>query len=294
MKNSNGARDLDLASRNARLESAYEELPPLGTASYVEYVRTAPKERLPPEVLVRAWKQLSPESPGARETLERLFGKTGDGRWEYLGALASCAWERSARNQQEYEDLFQDSLRQILDVLPSHRGKFAERAWAAFCRQQLSEVWRKKYGRRSQRKGKEADVAVEEITSRFSARDCGQREHPIPAAMQLQAIERVTRRVLSEFKDDFTRSLARAAWFENERPKQSGKGSADGRVSLTELFPEKSRDKIIRTLKYADAQLAAALLAEPLLELEPVSRRALGELAKAAPQGATRRKERRK
>jgi hypothetical protein len=84
MKNSNGARDPDLASRNARLESTYAELPPLGISSYVEYVRTAPKERLPPEVLVRAWKQLSPESPEARETLARLLGKTGDGRWEYF------------------------------------------------------------------------------------------------------------------------------------------------------------------------------------------------------------------
>jgi hypothetical protein len=294
MKNSNGARDLDLASRNARLESAYQELPPLGGAAYVEYVRTAPKERLPPEVLVRAWKQLGPESPEAMETLKRLFGETPDGRWEYLGALASCAWERSGRNRQEYEDLFQDSLAQILTVLPSHRGKFAERAWAMFCRQQLSEVWRKKYGRRSQRKPKKADVEVEEITSRFSARNLVRDQHPIPPMMQLETIERVARRVLFELKDDFTRSLARAAWFENERPKQSGKGSADGRVSLTELFPEKSRDKIIRTLKYADAQLAAALRDEPLLELGPASRRVLEELARAASQGTTRRKERRK
>ena len=68
------------------VELLFQRLPALNSAEFIEYVRTADREVVPAEVLVRAFRQLPPESDGARATLDRLCGRLGK-RWEYFDVL---------------------------------------------------------------------------------------------------------------------------------------------------------------------------------------------------------------
>jgi hypothetical protein len=87
---------------------------------------------------------------------------------------------------------------------------------------------------------------------------------------QVSAIEEIATQVLESIPGEFIRGVAREAWFKNSRPKLSGIGDSDnGEASLTSLFPGKNRFQIMRALRHANAQLAAALLADRNLDLGP-------------------------
>src|SRR6185369_17205785 len=137
------------------IEEFFLRLPPLDSEEYLWHVRTAPTTDVPAEVLARAFRQLPPETPAARATLERLFRRIGE-RWEYLEFLARLA-RRQARTQEpsnradEHRDLLQDALVRILRVLPTERGELAERAWHHFCRIAFRDAWRERYGRRGEK-----------------------------------------------------------------------------------------------------------------------------------------------
>src|SRR3954466_4642788 len=64
-------------------EDKYQALPPLDSDDYLSYLRRASREALPPEVLVRAFRQLPAGGMPAQATLGRLFRREGD-RYENL------------------------------------------------------------------------------------------------------------------------------------------------------------------------------------------------------------------
>lgn len=73
------------------LDERFQALPPLGSDEYARYLDSAPTQELPPEVLVRAFRQLPTSGIAARKTLERLFRRLPDGSWEYLGPMVIYA-----------------------------------------------------------------------------------------------------------------------------------------------------------------------------------------------------------
>src|SRR5690606_20971977 len=100
-------------ARSCPHENVFQALPPLGSVEFVHFVQTAAVTELPPEVLVRVFRQLPPTSDASRVVLERLFRKRGE-CWDYLGVLVASARRRSRRfPRDEYQDLLQDTAERI-------------------------------------------------------------------------------------------------------------------------------------------------------------------------------------
>jgi hypothetical protein len=261
--------------REANIDSAFQAFPPLDSAEYVTYIGKARTVDVPPEALVRAFRQLPPDSTAARATLERLFRKT-DKRWDYLGPLIRYIRRRSQREELgTHEDILQDALRRILETLSTSRGIYAERAWHSFCRWESREAWRERHGRRGERIPPE-ELLVErgdETTERedlFAVASEIPPWHSIIEDTQVARIEAIAHQVAEEIPDDFLRELALAAWFGGARPAVSGRRRAShGTESLTTRFKDKSRHQITRALRHLDAQLAAALLSAEDLTWTP-------------------------
>ena len=270
MNKSKGTGRSKMSTNAALCERAFGALPPLGSNEYVGHIRNVDTAVMPPEVLARAFRQLPSGCDASKATLERLFRRMPNGCWDYLGPLVAYARRRSSPN--DYEDLLQDAVKRILEILATARGEFAERAWHSFCRRELSEAWRQRWGRHGGRLLREDSIDGEYnhengdflpagLRSRFSRIDF--------KPNQVISIEEIAHRVASDLPDEFVRAVASAIWFQSERPKQSGvTGPLVGDVPLTTLFPGKSRVQIMRAQRSADGQLAAALLAEPNLDLE--------------------------
>jgi DNA-directed RNA polymerase specialized sigma24 family protein len=253
--------------REPSIDAVFQAFPPLDSPGYVAYITTAATADVPPEALVRAFRQVAPDSAAARATLERLFRKTGK-RWDYLGPLVRHVRRRSQNEELgTHEDILQDALRRILETLPTSSGVRAERGWHSFCRWEEGEAWRERYGRRGERIPKEELLAersdeTAEPDDLFAVASEIPPWHSIVEDSQVAQIETIARQVAEEIPDDFLRQLALAAWFNTARPAVSGhKRSPDGTASLASLFKDKSRHQITRALRHLDAQLAAALLA---------------------------------
>jgi DNA-directed RNA polymerase specialized sigma24 family protein len=287
-----GTEGLKLSSRSARNEKVFAALPPLGSKEYIQHIQTAETETLPPEVLARALRQLPPGCEASRETFARLFRRRSDGGWDYLGAMVAYARRRSSPN--DYEDRVQDALKRILEILPTARGEFAERAWHTFCVHELIEAWRERFGKRGERLPREIPMQDEDNEDGDSLPRGLQARFPHVRfkLSQVEIIEETALKVVSELPDEFARAVASRVWFQNERPKHSGRTESSVTVApLTALFPGKSRFQIMRAERYADAQLAAALLEEPMLELDRDWRPALADLKANAPRPPRRAKE---
>jgi DNA-directed RNA polymerase specialized sigma24 family protein len=274
-------------------EAIFQALPPLGSDEYLGHIRSAPFSDLPPEVLARAFRQLPPESEASKATLARLFLRRSDGSWDYLGPLVRYARRQSRMAKRDsYEDLLQDGLRRILVTLPSSRGEFAERSWNAFCRRELSDAWRERYGRRGERYpleeplelSEEDDAQIDPISILSESPPW----HGTVKPSKVIAIEEIAHRVISEIPDEFIRAVAVETWFKNTRPRISGSGkSTNVERPLTVVFAGKSRFQIMRALGHANALLAAALLTDPNLELTPDLQALLTKI-KARPIGSAR------
>jgi hypothetical protein len=165
-------------------------------------------------------------------------------------------------------DLLQDGLTRILQVLHGERGKLAERSWHAFCRRELIDARRERYGRRGERFPKEEPVEASGDDSIDPFESCLEAPpwHASVEPSDVEKIERVAEQVIGTIPNEFIRQVARETWFKNQRPKVSGNGRTE-RKPLTSLFPGKSRDQINRALRQADAQLAAALLTDRTITL---------------------------
>lgn len=276
------------------LDERFQALPPLGSDESVRYLDSAPPQELPPEVLVRAFRQLPASGIAARKTLERLFRRLPDGSWEYLGPMVKYARRKASSRKTDYEDLMQDGLTRILRVLSGKRGQRAQTAWNAFCRQEIVDAWRERYGRRGERCIPEDQVELSDDRP-VDPLDCVE----VPAwhvslqATSIQRIEEIAEQAIARIPDDFVRQLARTVWFRNLRPKVSGNGSGE-QESLTSLYPEKSRFQLMRALREADAQLAAALLTDPAMDFSPDIQALLHRLGANSARPSRTAKERKK
>ncbi len=249
-------------------EFLFQRLPPLDSPEFIEFIQTATASDLPPEVLVRAFRQLPPASHTSRLVLERLFQKRGE-CWDYLGPAVALARRRSRRfPRDEYQDLLQDAVERILRILPTDRGKYAEHSWNAFCYHELIEAWRAKYGRRGERYPLEEQADDENKELQDLAIYCRGVPpwHGLAEPNAVTEIEAVARRTIAAIPDDFQRAVAKEAWFRDRHPRVSGNSKDDGDPPLTTVFPANSRFQIGRALRCVNAQLAAELLAEPSLE----------------------------
>lgn len=279
-----------------RFEQAFQRLPPLGSDAYLAHIQSAAASDLPPEVLARAFRQLPLNHPASRPTLERLFLRNAEGAWDYLGPLVAQARRRSKISKHDdHEDILQDALRRIVQTIRTPRGKSSESAWHAYCLQASSDAWRERYGRRGERLPREgqAEFNPEEGEEDPLSLVCE------PPAWHGNAdpegvikIEDIMRTVISQIPDKDIRELATAAWLRGKRPKVSRTVTTSREeLALTDLFPGKDRHKITRDLRKVDAQLAAALLTDPALRLDPAAAAWLEEIRAAAKSKARRLKE---
>jgi len=276
------------------LDERFQALPPLGSDEYVRYLDAAPTQELPPEVLVRAFRQLPPSGTAARKTLERLFRRLPDGSWEYLEPMVRYAHRKGRSRKTDDEDLLQDGLTRILRLLSGKRGQRAEIAWNAYCRQEIVDAWRERYGRRGERCVPEDQVELSEERP-VDPLDCVEvpNWHASLQPNNVQRIEEIAEQAIVTLPDEFVRQVAQAVWFRNLRPKVSGNGNGE-QESLTSLFPHKSRFQLMRALRQADAQLAAALLTDPTMDISPDIQALLHKLGANSTRPSRMAKERKK
>lgn len=250
-------------------EDVFERLPPLDSREFIQIIETAPVSEIPPEVLVRAFRQLPPTSDASRVVLRRLFNKTGE-HWDYFAPLIARARRRSrSYPRDEYRDLLQDAMERILRILPTARGEYAERSWHAFCYREFIEAWRARYGRRGERYPSEDQPECAENEQNYPSVSSSNLApwHGTVNGSSVQEIEEIAHRVIADLQDPFHRRLAEEAWFRNRAPQISGNSKENDGPPLTSVFEGKSRFQIGRALRYVNAQLSAALLAAPSVEL---------------------------
>lgn len=254
-------------------EHEFAALPRLGSPEYVTYVQKTPRDQLPAEVLVRAFRELPPDGEAAHATLKRLFGRVND-RWEYCEPLAAFARRWRKERHEEPEDLLQDAFSRILSSLPGRSGEFAMRTWHTFCRRQFSDAWRAKHGRRGERLTDQTVATLSDLeTPEGDLLETEVFAPPWQGTVEeshVEQVEAIVRRVVDQLSDPFIKRVAQEAWLSNqEQPRVSGRPTELGGASLMTRFKGKSRTQIHRALSHAKSQLAAALLIEADLEWSP-------------------------
>jgi hypothetical protein len=154
-----------------RVERIFQTLPRLGTAEYLEHLKTASGAELPAEMLVRAFRELLSvpgEEPGklsraAEATLERLV--VSEQKYGYLRALRQKARAMVARNDWiDVEYLVDEAKGEIGLALAGPRGVGADRHWIAFQLQRLADAWRNLEGRRGNREPERVAPALDQET----------------------------------------------------------------------------------------------------------------------------------
>lgn len=251
-------------------DEVFRSLPPLGSAEYLRLLATASTEELPPEALARAYRRLALEddTEASRATLARLLGEK-NGRPEYLCPLLALAARRVPPHQrwQETLDLYHDAVALIIEVLPTARGRFAERAWGAFCRQRLADAWRKRQGRRGERT-EPARAASGNDGDPLDRIATAPPWHAAAGPDKLAWLEGFVRRTLARIPDPFIRGVAEDQWLSGTPSPISGtRGAANGRTPLTERFG-KSRFQVHRALHGARGRLLAALETQNEMEID--------------------------
>ncbi len=133
-----------------RVDELFEKLEPLTSPAYIAQLKTAPAAELPPQVLVRAYRQLQKGSPAAEATLDRLLAM--DDKYGYLAPLRKAAANRISDDDYFTEDdLVEETIREIATALGGKRGKGADIYWIKFIHQRLEDAYRSLNGRRGER-----------------------------------------------------------------------------------------------------------------------------------------------
>jgi DNA-directed RNA polymerase specialized sigma24 family protein len=274
MEKQTDEENINTSARQLSLEEHFLALPPLSSEDFLRYVEDAPTDALPPEVLVRAFRQLPPGSAASKATFCRLVRRNPDRSWEYLGPAVNYA-RRHLRSipGEDYEDAFQEALRRIVEKLASPRGAYAELSFHAYCYREMIDARREKYGRRGERIPPEESIETpQEDAGRDPLAELIETPewHADLRPNQIVLIEEIAQSVLVGLPNTFIQAVAREAWFQNKRPKTSGStGGPDGIRSLASRFPGKSRYQVLRALRHADTQLVTALMTNPILDLGP-------------------------
>lgn len=199
-------------SDEARNERLFQGLPaPLGCPAYMRLLLEAPAADLPAPVLVRAYRQLQ-SGPAAEATLVRLLGHNE--KYGYITPLDRMARRRITRDDPySVEDLIQDTISEVLDTLAGPKGAGAERAWMSYLTQRMIDAHRKQVGRRSERRPKRAEGAVDRETGEeIDAFDAaGIATGPWQGKVEpseLQWLEDFIRRTFAKIPDERIRKVA--------------------------------------------------------------------------------------
>jgi hypothetical protein len=259
-----------------QMDALFRALPARHSREYLEHLRDAPTEALPPRVLARAYRESSAKGwEDARErTFERLV-RERDGRFDHLGPAIKRIREMVPpyRTWKDREEVLQETIVEIYCVLPTPRGEFAERAWYRFARQCAVEAWRRMEGRRGERiepprmepeyvNGKWTDP-VQEALRGLSSAD----EPDIDAHAFLSE-------VIHEIADPLIREVAEDLWLSGDPSPISGSKTSSGGKPSLHVQLGGSRDRLVRA---ADAALARILVE---LEHRGIPRERLDEYRK--------------
>ena len=250
-------------------DQIFEALPPLISPEYLDHLQNATPEELPPQVLVRACRQLvaAGQEEVARKTLERLFLKQ-KGRFVHLEGLLYAAQTRVPPNQdwQDAEDLLQDTQIKILKVLPTKRGVLAEQAWKAFCYQCMIDAWRERQGRRGER--------IEPERVRLQKRpDSDDEVDPLEQAVGVPPwqgmvgedksawLENLVKNMLEQIPNPLVRAVADDQWLSGDPSPITGSGTSqiEGKPALDKQH-NVSRDCINRARQTARMHIWIALV----------------------------------
>jgi DNA-directed RNA polymerase specialized sigma24 family protein len=246
----------------------FQALPPLGSDEYLRHIADAPTDALPPQVLVRAYRELANAGPSmmdaANRTFKRLIRKTGK-RFEYLGPAVDYLHDRIPRNQyfQDLEDLLQETMIIMANVLPTERGSFGEKSWFRFARQCANEAWRSRVGRKGEKQEPPRDEPAQD-------RQTGEWSNPLERAREGDAkdngvevdVHAFLAEVIATIPDPFLRAVAVDQHLSGEPSPDSGKGD---KPSLSVQFG-KSRYSIMRARNAIKARILAALEARGIPE----------------------------
>lgn len=244
-----------------RMDALFRALPPRDSREYLEHLRTAPVEALPPQVLVRAYREAAArgwEEPRKR-TFERLV-RERNGRFDHLGPLIHKM--RTKMHPDEFErdrdDLLQETFREMLRVLPTPRGQFGEKVWTRFAEQCLTEARRAIEGRRGERAGPRlveprrigngwTDPVGDALTT-----DSSSGEFDVDVyALLVDTISRIA--------DPFVREVGEDQWLSGDPSPISGKWKSTlGKPSL-EVRLGVSRDRVVRAADAVHARIIAEL-----------------------------------
>lgn len=261
--------------RCQQLERVFNDLPALGSTEYLEFIQTATAEELPPEVVVRAYRQLveAGQQEAARLTRDRLF----DPKHDYFRRIRYRAPRMVVTGQSAIEahDLIAGAMVRVLELLPGHRGVAAETKWNTFIHRQLIDEWRKLHGRNGEdvtaypKWSQHTSIGVEAQTA-GSADPLSQEltAHEIPlctnedTSATARQIEGILQRVVDSFPiDSLERAVAENQFGPDRAPIHRDTRSAVPQTPLTDILGV-DRYKISRSLKKVRILLAAALLAE--------------------------------
>jgi DNA-directed RNA polymerase specialized sigma24 family protein len=253
------------AEFHRKSDAIYQALPPLGTDEYLRHITEAPTDALPPQVLVRAYRELAKAGPSmaeaANRTFKRLTRKKGE-RFEYLGPMVVFLYNRVPRNQYavDLDDLVQDAVIIMLRALPTDRGRFGEESWHTFARQCAYTAWQAHVGRKGERQEPPRDEPSRDSeTGRWS--DPLERARESDSADNVLDVDTHTflAEVIAAIPDPFLRAVAEDQWLSGDPSPDSGKGTSEGgKRSLMKQFG-KTRDSIIRARRIVEARILAAL-----------------------------------
>jgi hypothetical protein len=259
------------AEFHQKMDTIFQELPPLGSNEYLRHIAEEPADALPAQVLVRAYREFAKAGPSmadaANRTLRRLIGRKG-GRFEYLGAMAAYLHDRVPRNQYAVglEDLMQEAIVVMVNALPTDRGTFGVKSWFAFTRQCANEAWRARVGR----KGENQEPPRDEPSQNP---ETGEWSDPLDLAREGDSEDNVVdvdvytflAEVIAAIPDPFLRAVAEDQWLSGNPAPDSGKGARKGKPSLMAQYG-KTRDSIIRARYDVEAKILAALEARGIPE----------------------------
>jgi len=241
------------------------KLPPLGSREYLNLLKTASKTELPAQILARAYRQLalSGNNDAADATLERLIASP---EYDYLQCVRNMAERRVIQGQNEHdqEDLIQETVREIVCVLPTHRGEYAETAWVAFAKQCFEDAWRKVCGRNG---GKFARKRTEPVWNAETGDFVDpldalyEDDHLWPATMRdsdlFPWLEAFIVRVINKIADPNIRLIAMDHFGDDPSPISSGR-SRNGKPPLIDQTGL-DRFQVRRAINAARARICAEL-----------------------------------
>ncbi len=274
--------------RRTSFEALFAALPPLGSPEYLQYLKTARPEALPPQVLARAYRQLcsAKREDAMRATLDRLLIPAN------LRRIRHLAKQQVPINQNSHgaDDLAQAALTEIVTVLPTERGVLAETAWVLFCERVFADAWRKIFGKDGARLTiKLGDERVpityakpdpDSVGGSYDGGDTKEvSEDPVEATdgsaapwhagvkeSDLPIVERVIEDTIAALPDDLMRRVAGDQWGDDPSPISAGT-SKGGKPPLTEQTGL-DRHRLARMLKNLRSRLAGALLAEEKITVD--------------------------